>query len=188
MSEKNKNPAALSPGKPKKTNFVVLLVIVVLFLLFAFLLVKYFSDSEPAGSTPSATLAPEFKKEGELVFVRANEKDTVQSLDIEIAEDDAERSQGLMYRPSMPETRGMLFIFQTAEPQQFWMKNTVISLDIIYVGTDHKIISVQKHARPFSEDPLPSEGSAMYVVEVNAGFCDKYKLGKGDVVKFRKTG
>jgi hypothetical protein len=182
---KQQTPTPVSESK--KPNFTVIIVIVLVFLVFSFLLVKYFTDSEPSNTKSDTVLAPSFKKEGELAFVRANEKDTIQKLDIEIADNDAERAQGLMYRPSMPENQGMLFIFQTAEPQQFWMKNTVMSLDIIYVGADNKIISIQRHAKPFSEDPLPSEGSALYVVEVNAGFSEKFHIDKGDMIKFVKT-
>ncbi|MBK8380494.1 MAG: DUF192 domain-containing protein [Ignavibacteria bacterium] len=75
-----------------------------------------------------------FKKEGELEFLGKDGKQTVRKVDIEIAENDDERMQGLMYRKSMDDNKAMLFIFEKEEPQSFWMKNTIMSLDIIYVN------------------------------------------------------
>jgi uncharacterized membrane protein (UPF0127 family) len=64
------------------------------------------------------------------------------------------------------------------------MKNTMISLDIIYVDSNKKIVSIQKKAKPYSEESLPSFGNAQYVVEVNGGYCDKYDIQVGDTVVF----
>ncbi|MBC8111080.1 MAG: DUF192 domain-containing protein [Verrucomicrobia bacterium] len=156
------------------------------------MLVGEFSKSDeaiPKKNTDSKsynTSEPQFKKEGELVLLRADKKDIIKKLDIEIADNDAERTQGLMYRKNMPETQGMLFIFSKPETHTFWMKNTVMSLDIIYIGADRKIVSIGKYAKPFSEETIPSGEEAQYVLEVNAGFADKYKLTEGDVIDFVK--
>lgn len=130
------------------------------------------TDKSPAG----------FVKGGEVVFYKDGNR--VVKVDVEIAADDTQRAKGLMYRPYMPDTVGMLFVFDKSEPQAFWMKNTIIPLDIIYVGANKKIVSIQKNAVPYSEKSLPSEGDAQYVVEVNAGFADQYGLKPGDAISF----
>ena len=121
-------------------------------------------------------------KEGEVVFYRDGKK--IRKIDVEIAENDAERNKGLMYRPYIPDSTGMLFIFPEPRELGFWMKNTQIPLDIMYVDANKKIISIQKHTKPFSEESLPSNGVAQYVVEVNAGFSDRNDIKPGDVVSF----
>ena len=126
---------------------------------------------------------PQFKKEGELTFLKSDGKE-VKKIEIEIADNSPERAQGLMYRKSMDEARGMLFVFPTEEMQGFWMKNTVMSLDIMFVGKDKKIVKIHKNTVPFSEKDLPSEKPAMYVVETVAGFADKYGLKEGDKIEF----
>jgi uncharacterized membrane protein (UPF0127 family) len=133
-------------------------------------------------STATENVAPGFVKGGEVVFYKNGNK--IIKIDVEIAADNVQRAKGLMYRPSMPDSVGMLFVFDQSEPQAFWMKNTMIPLDIIYVGSNKKIVSIQKNAVPYSEASLPSQGDAQYVVEVNAGFSDRYDLQPGDVISF----
>jgi len=101
-------------------------------------------------------------------------------LDIEIADDENERMRGLMDRLELPENAGMLFIFDGDEPRSFWMKNTYISLDIIYINSKKEIVSIQKYTQPKTTTSIPSEAPAKYVLEVNAGFTDKYGIGPGD--------
>jgi uncharacterized protein len=126
---------------------------------------------------------PTFVKEGEVKFLK-QDGSVLRKIDVEIAQTDAEQMQGLMYRPSMADSLGMLFIFSDNAPRAFWMKNTILPLDIIYVGTDKKIVSIQKNAKPFSEESLPSTGNAQYVVEVNAGLCDKWGVKEGAKLDF----
>lgn len=143
--------------------------------------------ADTASGTATVTDAgPKFSKEGELYFISKANNDTIRKIDVELAETDEERAKGLMDRKSMSDDQGMLFIFPTAEEQSFWMKNTYISLDIIYVGEDKEIVSVRKYATPLSEESLPSFKKAMYVVEVTAGFCDKYHVAYGDKIAFTK--
>ena len=129
---------------------------------------------------------PAFTKEGELYFLSKVNNDTLRTIDVEFASNDAERAQGLMDRKSMTDTQGMLFIFPAAQEQSFWMKNTYISLDIIYLDDHKEIVSVQKYTTPLSEESLPSFKRAQYVLEVNAGFCDKYHIAYGDKIAFIK--
>ncbi|MBK8552795.1 MAG: DUF192 domain-containing protein [Ignavibacteria bacterium] len=92
----------------------------------------------------------------------------------------------MMYRRSMDDNKGMLFIFETEEPQSFWMKNTVIPLDIMFVNSKKEIIKIHKNTIPFSEKSLPSEKPATYVVEVRGGFADEYGIKEGDGINFVK--
>jgi len=128
-----------------------------------------------------------FTKHGELFFVKASHKDTIQQIDIEIADNDHTRSQGLMYRASLPNNAGMLFIFENEQKQSFWMKNTYIPLDIIFVNSTMEIVSISENCQPFAEWSIASEKPALYVVEVNAGFCYKNGIGVGDRIKFDRA-
>jgi hypothetical protein len=145
------------------------------------------STDTATANTATATPGPQFTKEGELFFISKANNDTLRKIDVELAESDDERAKGLMDRKSMTDDQGMLFIFSQAEEQSFWMKNTYISLDIIYVDENKEIVSIQKYATPLSEESLPSFKKAMYVVEVNAGFCDKYHVAFGDKIAYTKN-
>lgn len=127
-----------------------------------------------------------FKSEGNLVITKASTGDTLKVLDIEIADNDYEITQGLMFRKSMAENRGMLFIQQQERIQSFWMRNTHISLDIIFINSAMEIVSAQTYAKPYSEESLPSEAPAIYILEVNAGMMEKWGLEKGDKVAFTR--
>lgn len=126
---------------------------------------------------------PPFKKEGDLTFIKKDGKE-VKKIDIEVADNGPERQQGLMWRKSMPENEGMLFIFPEMDMQAFWMKNTIVPLDIIYVDNKKEIVKIYKNTTPYSEKSMPSEKKAIYVVETVAGFCDKYGITEGDKISF----
>ena len=106
---------------------------------------------------------------------------------VEIADDDAERAQGLMFRDEMADDHGMLFIHEGEEELSYWMKNTKIPLDIIYFDHARKLVSVA-HAPPCSLGdncpPFPSEGPALYVLELNAGTIDSLGAKAGDELTF----
>ena len=102
---------------------------------------------------------------------------------VEIADDDAERERGLMYRPPLEDDRGMLVQFPAAREQSFWMKNTPSSLDIIYIDPQGRIVSIAAHATPYSETPLPSNGPANGVLELRAGRAQEIGAKPGDRIK-----
>lgn len=135
----------------------------------------------PPGPVPQG---PPFTKEGALAFVGANGQDTLSLIDIEIVDTEAEITTGLMYRRSMPANAGMLFIFDRPEPRSFWMKNTYIPLDIIFIDDLQKIVTIQSNTRPLSEASVPSSRPAQYVLEVNAGFCQQHGITEGAFVSF----
>lgn len=126
----------------------------------------------------------DFKKEGELTFQSADGK-FISKIDIEIADDMVERAVGLMYRESLGHNQGMLFIFPTEEYQSFWMRNTMIPLDIIFVNKKMEIVTIHKNTTPFSEKSYPSTEPSIYVVEVNAGYTEKFDIKEGDKINWR---
>lgn len=128
----------------------------------------------------------EFKKEGELLLKTASDS-LIKQIDIEIAADDYSTQTGLMYRDSMHETQGMLFVFPKEDQRSFYMKNTKIPLDIIYIDANKDIVSFQKNAEPYSEASLPSNVPAQYVLEVNAGLADQWQLKVGDKIEYNET-
>lgn len=134
------------------------------------------------------TTAPiKFTKEGELSIYKVPTDSLTAQLHIEIADSDYETQTGLMYREVMAENQGMLFIFPNEAMRSFYMKNTKIPLDIIYIDKELRIGSIQKNAQPLDEVGLPSETPAQYVLEVNAGLADKWDLQKGDRIQFSKN-
>ena len=131
------------------------------------------------------TNKPAFIREGALTFIRESKNKDIK-IDIEITDNRFEQVRGLMFRTNLPEMGGMLFIMDREEPQSFWMKNTYISLDIIYVDSRFEIVTIQKYTKPLSEESIPSGKMAKYVVEVNAGFCDRFGIMEGDKIKFNR--
>ncbi len=146
--------------------------------------VSSFACKEEKNNTTIKPAVISFKKEGELQIKKTTSDSIIASLDIEIADDDYSTQTGLMYRKSMKDSQGMLFIFPDSDYRSFYMKNTEIALDIIYISEDKHIVSIQKNAVPFNETSLPSEAPAKYVLEVNAGLSDTWDLRKGDVIQF----
>ncbi len=135
----------------------------------------------------SLTKEIKFTNEGELYLLKAETDSIIVKLEIEIADDEYSTQTGLMYRHSMDENQGMLFIFNDSRQRSFYMKNTEIPLDILYFNSEKEVISIQKNAKPFDETSLPSDAASQYVLEINAGLSDKWKIEKGDTFQFTKN-
>lgn len=108
-----------------------------------------------------------------------------QRYDVELALDDASRIRGLMFRDNMPDTHGMLFVFDRQEPQAFWMRNTKIPLDIIYFDENLRMVSVAAGVPPCTTQncpAYPSKGAARFVLELNAGHAKRLGLQAGDTL------
>ncbi len=105
---------------------------------------------------------------------------------VEVADTAAAREQGLMFRKSLAPDRGMLFDFKSAQPVAFWMKNTLIPLDMLFVGPDGHIISIARDAAPMSETPIPSGGDALVVIELAGGRAAEIGAEPGDLVRERR--
>ena len=106
-------------------------------------------------------------------------------LNVLVADSPEEQTRGLMFVNSLPEDQGMLFIFQKESMQGFWMKNTYISLDIIFINSKKEIINIAQNTTPLKEDVrYSSDSPSLYVLEVNAGFSARHDLKSGDSVNF----
>ena len=107
---------------------------------------------------------------------------------VEVADDDAERARGLMFRDELPANRGMLFIHEREEPQAYWMKNTHIPLDILFFDDARRLVTQQRDVPPCSLGdacpPYPSDEPARYVLELNAGEAARLKLEDDVELKF----
>jgi uncharacterized membrane protein (UPF0127 family) len=126
----------------------------------------------------SAAQAPEGPREELVVTTEAG----AHTFQVEIADDPRERSLGLMYRREMAEDAGMLFDFGIEEPASFWMQNTYIPLDMLFIKADGTIESIAERTTPMSQKSIPSKGPVRYVLEINGGLSDTLGIDAGDKV------
>ena len=103
---------------------------------------------------------------------------------VEIARSEAEWNKGLMFRTAMGANEGMIFVGRAAQPASFWMKNTVIPLDIVFVGPDKRILNIGANAVPYSLAPVASVGPVIAVLELNGGRAAALGIGPGDRVEW----
>ena len=108
------------------------------------------------------------------------------AIDIEIAESDSAQERGMMQRTSFPPNSGMLFPFEQEEVRQFWMGNTPLALDLLFIAADFQVVDFSTYAKPFSVDPIRSRLPAQHVLEVPAGFVDAEGIVEGDFVRWRR--
>ena len=123
-----------------------------------------------------------FRIDGRLEFVRDGR--AIKAIDIEIADTDSTRERGLMERATIPADTGMLFVFDDAQPQNFYMASTPKSLDIQFYGPDSTLLNIAEDTTPYSFDTLPSTGAAQFVVEVPAGYSRRLGLVPGDKIRW----
>jgi uncharacterized protein len=110
---------------------------------------------------------------------------------VEIAGDDRSRMRGLMFRDALPRDHGMLFVFEQELPLAFWMKNTLIALDILYFDQHRRLVSVAANVPPCTTaycPSYPSSGPARYVLELNAGLADELGIETGAVLRIVPAG
>ncbi|MDQ6437162.1 DUF192 domain-containing protein [Mesorhizobium sp. LHD-90] len=106
----------------------------------------------------------------------------VKSFGIEVADDPAERSTGLMFRETMPQDRGMLFVFENTQPASFWMKNTPLPLDLVFIGEDGRVRAV-KQGEPQSEAVISPGVPVRFVLELNAGVAERTGIVAGTEIR-----
>ncbi len=104
------------------------------------------------------------------------------SFQVEVVDNDADRAKGLMYRKELPADRGMLFDFKREQDVSFWMQNTYIPLDMIFIRADGRIMRIQENAEPLSTRLIPSGGPVLGVLEVIGGTARKLGINPGDQV------
>jgi len=199
MAKKNKktesstpeNPSPARKRKKPKPNFKKAFMIGAMSLaILSFILtsIPNFGNGSSRAKTvprpatanaPAPSSSTSFKKEGTLQISRQSNPDPLK-VDIEVAKTETKRNQGLMHRKYMDPNHGMLFFMDRLEEQRFYMRNTYISLDIIYLDQEKKIVSIAKNTETLNDNSIPSNGNALYVLEVVAGYSDTHGLQVGD--------
>jgi len=106
---------------------------------------------------------------------------------VELARTDAERARGLMHRTALAPDAGMLFLFDESAEHAFWMKNTLIPLDMIFIAEDGRIAGIVARAIPGDLSPRSAGGPSRYVLEVNGGWAEAHGVGPGDRVRFENV-
>lgn len=176
MSSAKKSAEKKKSVKPASFNkkYIVYVAAIILIIAAVYFLFIKKNSSEP-----------QWVKNGEVTFINAQTRQVLAKIDVEAAITPAKRQQGLMFRSHMDENKGMLFIFEHEDFQSFWMKNTLIPLDIIFINSKGVINTIHKNTVPYSEKSLPSKARSQFVVEVNAGFCNKYGINEGDLIEYK---
>jgi uncharacterized membrane protein (UPF0127 family) len=146
---------------------------------FVFILGAVASLAAGAG-TPDGT--PDLFPSLQQATIRASTAGGTRDFRVWIAADDKSRERGLMFVRDLPPDRGMLFVFEFPQPVAFWMKNTYLSLDLVFIDAEGKVLNVAANAKPLSLEPIQSRGDAIAVLEVRGGTARRIGLGAGDRV------
>ena len=125
----------------------------------------------PAGSVLAADCAPD--------RLDLRQGETTLRFRVEVADDAAERSRGLMYREELPRFGGMLFVYDAPEPVAFWMKNTLIPLDMLFFDASGRLAAVHENAVPGDLTPIPGGDAIQYVLEINGGAARRLGIVPG---------
>lgn len=173
----NNTSIKLKNQRPFFSNQVYIISGIVILAVILFLIINPFSQKE------SIDTEYMFKKDGELTFTDSL-NNTKAKIDIQIANTEFDRQLGLMYRKQMDEDKGMLFIFPVEENQSFWMHETYIPLDMVFVNASKKIVTIHRNTQTLSDQSYPSTAPAKYVIEVNGGYCLKHNINVGDKINF----
>jgi uncharacterized protein len=183
QKKKSKSTSKKETKSKKKTKLTALkagtMVVIILVAVF-FIYNNFIKNNEPDVKYYT------FKKEGELTFADSLGNAKIK-IDLEIADNEYERQLGLMNRKSIGENQGMLFIFPYEKMQSFWMRNTLIPLDILFINKDKEIITIHKNTKTLSTQSYPSTEPALYVVEVVGGFTDRHNIVVGDKIFWMGT-
>jgi uncharacterized membrane protein (UPF0127 family) len=108
------------------------------------------------------------------------------AVSVEIARSDAERAKGLMHRKTLAPDAGMLFVFEETADHPFWMKNTFIPLDLLFIDEDGRVVGIDARATPGDLSPR-SAAPSRYVLEVNGGWAEAHGVAVGDRVRFENV-
>lgn len=137
-----------------------------------------------ASSAPAAELAVHPISGLTVIPLTVTSANGPHTFKVEVASTPAEQERGLMFRQAMGADEGMIFPMNPARPAAFWMKNTVIPLDIIFIGPNHKVLNIAANAVPYDLSPLPSDGDAAGVLELNGGRAAQLGIKPGDTVSW----
>ncbi len=161
----------------------MILALVVIFIIAFFMSFSYISGHIQKPSVDGQMLiAPEHN-----VSLKITSNDgSIHNFYVEMALTPEEHARGLMNRTSVPADAGMLFDFGDTEVRRFWMENTLIPLDMVFIDQNGKIIDIHENATPLSRDTITSSGPCRYVLEVNGGICRSDNICIGDKVTVEK--
>lgn len=141
---------------------------------------KTSTQERPASGSTPIVRAPDTHAQ---VVLMPPGRDPV-TVDVEIADSDAERQQGLMYRKQLANDDGMLFLFERPQHLTFWMRNTYLPLDMIFIEQSKTVLGVVENAEPLTDTTREVPGVSQYVLEVNAGFSREHGITAGTMVRF----
>jgi uncharacterized protein len=144
------------------------------------------AGAEAAFSTRTVRATPLIRPEGLVEFVRPDGSVAARVV-VEIAETPEKRARGLMGRVLRDYSAGMLFIFEKAEPQIFWMRNTPTSLDIFFIDASYRVLNIAARTTPMSDRHYTSAGPARIVVETMAGFADRFGIREGYSLRWKRV-
>lgn len=136
------------------------------------------ADAKPSGSQPA--VHPESGLR--VVPLKVRSSTGTHAFRVEVATTQQEQAKGLMFRTHLGPDEGMVFVNEPPRRASFWMRNTVIPLDIIFIGTDHRILNIAANAVPYDESPLSSTGVTSGVLELNGGRAAELGIKAGDKV------
>lgn len=152
-------------------------------LVFLPLLLSACKKTAPAEESKPT---PVFRKDGSLDIL-APDGSVKTSFDLEIVEAESEVSQGLKYRDTMADNQAMLFILDGQGPSGFWMQDTYLSLDMLFIDREQNIFQIETHTTPFSEERIEPEKINKYTLEIKAGIAEKLNIQKGDKIRWQKN-
>jgi hypothetical protein len=179
MSKRSSKKITGSKKKNKKPSLVNQRNILVIAILAAMIVSSYFLFFRKSSTEP------QWVREGEVTFISKETRQQITKIEVEVASSPNERSQGLMFRSEMDEDKGMLFLFERMDWQSFWMKNTLIPLDIMFIDDKGVINTIHKNTVPYSERSLPSKQRSQFVVEVVGGYSDRHGIKEGDLIEYK---
>src|SRR3989344_9606330 len=166
--------------KKEKLMVISILVIIILAIVYVFLI----NFKQQTAVQTAENIKENIKQ---VCFKQANIAIN-KCFSVEIAQTAVEREKGLMFRENLNSDNGMLFIFPKAEKYGFWMKNTLIPLDIIWIDQNKTIVYIEKDVQPCKINNCPvyvPNKEAIYVLEINAGLSEENNLSVGEIVEFR---
>lgn len=178
------------PGSGRRRRRAIVAgVLIAAAALAGYLVMRPQSASAPPPVSPVSAerliLAGPSAQRGEVRFLGPDGV-TKAAVKVEIADRERSRETGLMYRRSLGRDFGMLFVFDSSAMQTFWMKNTYISLDMIFVSEEKRIVTIHTHTVPRSLQTYPSTEPALFVVEVIAGFTEAHGVRVGDRMQWSR--
>lgn len=153
-------------------------------ILMACLLILSCTNKVEEKMEPVSKPKVNFRQDGILQIKTSGDKET--TFAIEIAQSQDERVQGLMHREVLEENQGMLFIFPETDYHSFWMKNTYLSLDMVFIKEGGEILHIEHSTTPFSEEAITPSVPCLYVLEVLAGTCKAQNINIGDKVSWKR--